>query len=101
MPSELLLKFDCGTQSLDALKAATYRMIGTASCQIERVQDRWICVLKPSSKEAFDGDILHTHFLNLVADENMRESIASKTEPVRNLILALAFGSLASGDRSK
>jgi hypothetical protein len=34
-------------------------------------------------------------FLELVTDENLRETMARKSEPLRNLILSLAFGSLA------
>jgi hypothetical protein len=32
----------------------------------------------------------------LLADENLRTRVAEKTEGVRNVILALAFGSLAA-----
>jgi hypothetical protein len=39
---------------------------------------------------------LKERFLNLVADENLRTRVAEKTEGVRNVILALAFGSLAA-----
>jgi len=35
-------------------------------------------------------------YLNLVADENLRTRVAEKTEGVRSVILALAFGSLAA-----
>jgi hypothetical protein len=39
---------------------------------------------------------LKERFLNLVADENLRARVAEKTEGVRNVILALAFASLAA-----
>ncbi len=35
----------------------------------------------------------------LVADENLRARVAEKTEGVRNVILALAFGSLAASQK--
>ena len=41
------------------------------------------------------GSALRERFLDLVIDENLRLRIAEKTESVRNVILALAFGSLA------
>jgi hypothetical protein len=46
-----------------------------------------------------DSETLRARFLDLVADENLRESIAARTEPVRNLILSLAFGSLAAEEK--
>jgi His-Xaa-Ser system protein HxsD len=100
MRDDAVVEFDCNVQSLSALQAATYRLIGTATCQIEKVGNRWRCDLAfrgpTPSRAAIDGESLRVRFLDLVADENMRESIAAKTEPVRNLILSLAFGSLAS-----
>ena len=36
------------------------------------------------------------HFLDLVTDENLREKIAAETNGVRDVILALAFGTLAA-----
>ena len=92
--------FDSSIQSLGALEAAAYRLIGTATCQIDRVADRYVCRLAPSSNPqkgaALSSDDLKERFLNLVADENLRTRVAEKTEGVRNVILALAFGSLAA-----
>jgi hypothetical protein len=36
-----------------------------------------------------------------VTDENVREALRAKTEPVRNLILSLSFGSLAAQSLDK
>jgi His-Xaa-Ser system protein HxsD len=93
--------FDSSIQSLGALEAAAYRLIGTATCQIDRVADRYVCRLAPSSNPQkgaalLSSDDLKERFLNLVADENLRTRVADKTEGVRNVILALAFGSLAA-----
>lgn len=41
-------------------------------------------------------DDLRERFLNLVADQNLRIRVAKKTDGVRNVILALAFGALAA-----
>jgi hypothetical protein len=57
-----------------------------------------VCRLTPQTKlrgGPVDMDALRLRFLDLVTDENLREAVASKSEPIRNLILALAFGSLA------
>jgi His-Xaa-Ser system protein HxsD len=92
--------FDSATQSLAALNAAAYRLIGTATCEIEQDGLRYVCRLTSSKGTGKDGDpdadALRSHFIDLVTDENLRERLAAKTEPVRNLILSLAFGSLAT-----
>jgi His-Xaa-Ser system protein HxsD len=106
MTIEVTVDFDCSVQTLDALEAAAYRLVGTATCQIDRQGDRWICRLTLASdtrqRKLPDADSLRVQFLDLVTDENLRQRIATKTDGVRNVILALAFGSLANsqGDRS-
>jgi His-Xaa-Ser system protein HxsD len=95
---ELTLEFSA-TQSLSALQATLYRLIGTAVGTIDQIDDKWVCKLEvvPAvlKKNPLDAAALRIRFLELLADENLRETIASKTAPVRNLMLALAFGSLA------
>ncbi|MGH6710650.1 MAG: hypothetical protein ACREEK_16950 [Bradyrhizobium sp.] len=64
--------------------------------------DRFVCHLVPSasSKNAtLTLDDLQERFLNLVADENLRARVAEKTDGVRNVILALAFGSIAASQK--
>jgi len=98
--TDVAVEFDSSTQTLGALESAAYRLIGTATCQIERKGDRFVCHLTPKissgQREASNGGALRERFLDLVTDENLRLRIAEKTEGVRNVILALAFGSLAS-----
>lgn len=100
MLREISVEFDVATQSLAALNAAAYRLIGTATCKVEQNGSRYVCRL--TSREGVgksltpDLDSLRTHFIDLVTDENLREQLAAKTEPVRNLILSLAFGSLVA-----
>jgi His-Xaa-Ser system protein HxsD len=100
----IVVDFDSSIQSLGALDAAAYRLIGTATCQIDRVGDRYICRVTPSTslqkRESLSGDDLRERFLNLVSDENLRIRVAQKTEGVRNVILALAFGSLAADQKN-
>jgi His-Xaa-Ser system protein HxsD len=101
------VEFDAGIQSLAALEAAAYRLIGTATCQIKRTDGRFICDLavqsgKTANERLPDNpDALKSHFLYLVTDENLRARLAAKTEGMRNVILALAFGSLAGSDNTK
>ena len=102
-PVGTVVDFDASVQGLGSLDAAAYRLIGTATCQIDRVADRYVCHLIPSAnpqKGAVPSpDDLKERFLNLVADENLRARVAEKTEGVRNVILALAFGSLATSQK--
>src|SRR6476660_7823099 len=100
MVGELMLDFDARTQSLDALRAAAYRLIGKATCQIEKSGDRLVCRLTPNDLARLNEDALKSSFMDLVTDENLRESLAVRTEPVRNLILSLAFGSLADSNHT-
>lgn len=97
---EVSVDFDSSVQNLSALDAAAYRLIGTATCQVERAGDRYVCRLVPSANPqkvaALSSEELKERFLNLVADENLRIRVAEKTEGVRNVILALAFGALAA-----
>jgi len=97
---EVDVDFDSSIQSLSALDAAVYRLIGTATCQVYRAGDRYLCRLvssvNPQKGAVLGSDELKERFLNLVADENLRIRLAEKTEGVRNVILALAFGALAA-----
>jgi His-Xaa-Ser system protein HxsD len=100
MVREIVVEFDAGVHSLDALRAAAYRLMGVASCQIENNGQKFICQITPnpsrSTRQAPDADSIRLHFIDLVTDETLREQLAKRTEPMRNLILSLAFGSLVS-----
>lgn len=98
----ITVEFDASIQTLGALEAAAYRLIASATCQIERSSDRFVCQLTPKTshghKDSLSRSVLRERFLDLVTDENIRMRLAEKTEGVRNVILALAFGSLASSE---
>lgn len=99
--SDFVVDFSAAVQSLGALQAAAYRLIGTATCQIDRTADRWVCKLMPISGSRKDTEAIKIQFLDMVTDENLRERIAQQTEGVRNVILSLAFGSLASSSNDQ
>jgi hypothetical protein len=64
--------------------------------------DRYRCRLAPKQgldSGSFAGEGLRENFLDLVTDENLREKVAAETSEVRNVILALAFGALATKQR--
>lgn len=94
MSADISLDFDGKTQSLPALQAAAYRLIGTAHCSITSNDGGYQCRLTPLKPA--ESDTVRAQFLDLVTDENVRESLRERTDPVRNVILSLAFGSLAA-----
>jgi His-Xaa-Ser system protein HxsD len=96
-----VVDFAAAVQSLGALQAAAYRLIGSATCQIDRTADRWVCKLMPINASRKDPEALKIQFLDLVTDENLRERIAQRTDGVRNVILSLAFGSLADSSNNR
>jgi His-Xaa-Ser system protein HxsD len=99
MAQSVKVEFCCEAQDLGPLQVAAYRMIGSCTCEITKRTDHWHCVLTPTARGAQnDFDFLREQFLNFVTDENLRARIAQKTEGVRNVILALAFGSLVSSE---
>lgn len=95
--SDVVIDFSASIQSLGALQEAAYRLIGQASCHIDEADGRYVCRLSPSQPQ-LQSDELRSHFLNLVNDENLREKVSRETDRLRDVIVALAFGSLAKGD---
>ncbi|WP_373143155.1 hypothetical protein [Mycobacterium marinum] len=91
---DIVVDFSASTQSLGALQEAAYRLIGQAACHIDEANGRYICRLSPSQPQ-LKTDELRTYFLNLVTDENLREKVGRETDRLRDVIVALAFGSLA------
>lgn len=93
--TEVVVAFGGRTQSLGALREAAYRLIGQASCQIEENETGYVCTLTPAKAPLADDD-LRSRFLDLVTDENLREKLSAETGRTRDVIVALAFGSLAT-----
>jgi His-Xaa-Ser system protein HxsD len=74
------------------LQEAAGRLIGSASCQISSRDDQYVVTVEPSG--GADVDALRRRYLDLVTDENLRAKIRRETDGVRDVVLALAFGSL-------
>jgi His-Xaa-Ser system protein HxsD len=100
MADGITVEFDESVQSLDALNAAAYRLLDSANCEVEKRDGKFVCHLTPKQPTQDEG-ALRSRFLDCVTDENLRQSLATKTEPVRNLILSLAFGALAAKQDEK
>jgi His-Xaa-Ser system protein HxsD len=91
---EAVVDFSASTQSLGALQEAAYRLIGQATCRIDEADGRYVCHLSPTQTRLGE-DELRAHFVDLVTDENLREKVNRETAQLRDVIVALAFGSLA------
>ncbi|MDP7736489.1 hypothetical protein [Mycobacterium paragordonae] len=91
--SDVVVEFSASLQALGALQEAAYRLIGQAACHIDEVAGRYVCRLSPSQPQ-LRGEELRNYFLNLVTDENLREKVSRETNRLRDVIVALAFGSL-------
>lgn len=92
--AKAVVEFQRAVQSLEPLNAAAYRMLGLATCEIGSDPLKFVVTLEGGAGSLSEAD-LRQHFLAIVTDENLRAQIAQRTDPVRNLILALAFGALA------
>jgi His-Xaa-Ser system protein HxsD len=95
--SPVVVDFSASTQSLGALQEAAYRLVGQAACLIDETEGRYVCRLSPTQSELL-GEALRARFLNLVTDENLREKVGRETGRLRDVIVALAFGSLAEAE---
>ncbi|MBI3226895.1 MAG: hypothetical protein HYZ39_17765 [Mycolicibacterium cosmeticum] len=91
---DVVVEFSTSVQSLGALQEAAYRLIGHATCHIDEADGRWVCRLSPTTDHV-RGAELRSHFITLVTDENLREKVSAETDRLRDVIVALAFGSLA------
>jgi His-Xaa-Ser system protein HxsD len=95
---EVIVEFQAESQSLTALREAAYRLIGEASCHIDSAGGVHVCRLSTPEASKVGIDAVQARFLDLLTDENLREQLAEKTDPLRNVIVALAFGSLVQPD---
>lgn len=84
--------FDTRVYALAVVKKAAYRFLDRFVTEIGQEDDRWVCTLKFAA--AVESSTAQQAMRDLeaeVLDQDLRESIARETEPVRNAVLALAF----------
>jgi His-Xaa-Ser system protein HxsD len=91
----VILSFSVEGQDEAPLRAAAYRMAGFATCEVDLTNGRWVCGLSSFGPDATPADVLKQRFLSVLNDENLREQIEDRVAPMRNVIVALAFGALA------
>jgi His-Xaa-Ser system protein HxsD len=88
--AEIALDFDQATVELDALQRSAYAVAGEMTVDIRVSGTEYVCTLFPRAQDASGEDLKH-RFRAEVNDQILRIRIAKETEPLRNLIFALAF----------
>jgi len=87
---EVALAFDQATVDLDALQRSTYAVAAEMTVDIRVSGADYVCTLFPRRRDA-TGDEMRHRFRAEVNDQVLRARIARETEPLRNLVFALAF----------
>ena len=95
----ITLAFDQATVDLDALQRSAYAVAAEMTVDVRVSGADYVCTLFPRKRDA-TGDELKHRFRAEVNDQILRLRIAKETEPLRNLVLALAFSrtGLIEGD---
>jgi His-Xaa-Ser system protein HxsD len=84
------ITFDQATVGLDALQRAAYALTNLMTVDIGTSGDRYVCRLFPRHPAADAHELGHRMRAEVI-DQTLRTRIAAETEPLRNLIFALAF----------
>ena len=86
----ITLVFDQATADLDALQRSAYALAAEMTVDIRVTGADYVCTLFPRRQDTA-GDELKHRFRAEVNDQILRVRIAKETEPLRNLVFALAF----------
>jgi His-Xaa-Ser system protein HxsD len=86
----ITLAFDQATVDLDALQRSAYAVAAEMTVDIRVSGTEYACTLFPRGKDTTDDELKH-RFRVEVNDQILRVRIAKETEPLRNLVFALAF----------
>jgi His-Xaa-Ser system protein HxsD len=88
--AEIRLAFDQATVDLDALQRSAYAVAAEMTVDIRVCGADYMCTLFPRQRD-FVAEELRHRFRAEVNDQILRVRIAKETEPLRNLVFALAF----------
>ena len=88
--AEITLAFDQATVNLDALQRGAYAVAAEMTVDIRVCGADYVCTLFPREQDTTDEELKH-RFRAEVNDQILRVRIAEETEPLRNLVFALAF----------
>jgi His-Xaa-Ser system protein HxsD len=88
--TEIMLAFDQAAVDLDALQRSAYAVAAEMTVDIRVCDADYVCTLFPRRRDATGDEVRH-RFRMEVNDQILRVRIAKETEPLRNLVFALAF----------
>ena len=88
--AEIALVFDQATVGLDALQRSAYAVAAEMTVDIRVCAADYVCTLFPRKPVVIADEVRH-RFRAEVNDQILRVRIAKETEPLRNLVFALAF----------
>jgi His-Xaa-Ser system protein HxsD len=91
------ITFDRSTTELYALQRAAYAVADLMTVDIRTSDTDYVCTLFPRAA-GLDEDALKHRIRTEVIDQGLRLRIAKETEPIRNLIFALAFSETGLAD---
>jgi His-Xaa-Ser system protein HxsD len=94
---EVEISFDKGTTELDALQRTVYALDDLMTVDIRESGTDYVCTLFPR-RSGLDKDTLKHRIRAELVDQTLRLRIAKETEPIRNLIFALAFSETGVAD---
>ena len=95
--AEITLAFDQATVDLDALQRSAYVVAAEMTVDIRVCGADYVCTLFPRRQDCRDEDLKH-RFRAEVNEQILRARIAKETEPLRNLVFALAFSQTGLAD---
>jgi His-Xaa-Ser system protein HxsD len=85
------LSVDVDVYSLEVCKKACYALMSLMSCQLEKNGEKVLIDARVNTDVSQDESELMELLLDELLDYSLRESISSKTEGIRNVILSNAF----------
>ena len=89
---QILIRFDDRVISLPAVKKAAYKYIDSFAVDFNLQNNEILCSLKFTAPATEELSLkLAEDFKKEALDQELREQIKTETEPIRNLIFALAF----------
>ena len=92
MSEQRKLEFDIQVYSIEAAQKAAYRLLNYFTIDIKSNSTQIVCTLSSNlgiTEESFDFAI--QEFKKNILDEELRLKIRKETEPIRNLVLGIAF----------
>lgn len=97
-PSAFTLSWDKVTTPLEGIERALYALADQVTGSVTAADGSWHAEIHPRSSSADASTVAH-RVRQEVNDQTLRLRIAERTDPIRNLVFAIAFSrsGLASG----